>query len=150
MAVADPPGGLIAVVAAVILDDLVVPTRLLSAQRTEPPELAGGWEIPGGKVDPGESPRAALHREIREELGVRIRIGESVPGPFEGGGPLGERYAMRVWLAQVTHGIPQPLEDHADVRWLGPRQVWSLDWLPANRPVIEAVLATVWNSPPGN
>ena len=91
MAVADPPGGLIAVVAAVILDDLVVPTRLLSAQRTEPPELAGGWEIPGGKVDPGESPRAALHREIREELGVRIRIGASGLGPVDGWGPLGER-----------------------------------------------------------
>ena len=66
--------------APAIVDDLDHPTRLLAARRTEPPALAGGWEFPGGKVDPGESPLAALHREIREELGVPVRPARTCPG----------------------------------------------------------------------
>jgi 8-oxo-dGTP diphosphatase len=129
------------VVSAAIVDDLLRPTSLLSARRTEPPELAGGWELPGGKVDPGEHPLDALHREIREELGVEIEVGALVPGPLGGSWPLGERFVMQVWLAQVTSGEPSPLEDHDRLRVLARSELYAVGWLPADLPIIEAIAA---------
>lgn len=139
------PSPRIDVVAALLVDDLAVPTQVLTARRTEPPLLAGGWEIPGGKVDPGEGPDDALHREIREELGVAITLGEKIPGPLAGWWPLGERYRMRVTIAQVSDGIPAPLAGHSELRWLTRHALWSVDWLPGNRPIIAAAAARLWN-----
>jgi 8-oxo-dGTP diphosphatase len=136
------------VVGAVLVDSLARPTQVLAAQRTEPPELAGGWELPGGKVDPGESLVAALHRELREEIGVEVRLGDLLAGPSDGWWPLGPRYRMRVWLAEVARGIPAPIEEHAEVRWLTAEDVWSIPWLDADRPIIEAVLARGLGGPP--
>lgn len=67
----------IVVVGAALFDD---GGRLLAARRSAPPELAGRWELPGGKVEPGERPDAALVRELREELGVDAETVERVPG----------------------------------------------------------------------
>jgi 8-oxo-dGTP diphosphatase len=136
------------VVAAAIVDDLDRPTRLLTARRTEPPALAGGWELPGGKVDPGESPAEALHREIREELGVGVRLGAEVPGPDDGSWPLGERYRMRVWLAVVTEGDPQPQQDHDAVRWLPATNLYAVGWLPADLPIVRALERLMVGSTP--
>lgn len=127
------------VVAAAIVDDLDHPARLLAARRTEPPALAGGWELPGGKVDRGESPAEALHREIREELGVSIRTGVELPGPDDGSWPLGERYRMRVWLAVVIDGDPQPQQDHDALRWLPATNLYAVGWLAADRPIVRAL-----------
>ena len=130
------------VVGAAVVDDLTRPTRLLAARRTEPPALAGGWEFPGGKIDPGELPEEALHRELREELGVAVALGERVPGPLEGGRwPLGESWAMTVWFATVTAGEPAPIEDHDQVRWLRRDDLYAVPWLPADLPIVDLIAA---------
>ncbi|GAB3877709.1 (deoxy)nucleoside triphosphate pyrophosphohydrolase [Terrabacter terrigena] len=132
------------VVGAAIVDDLVRPTRLLSARRTEPATLAGGWELPGGKVDDGESPLSALHREVLEELGVHVQLGAHVPGPLPGSTwPLGDRYEMLVWLAEVVEGTPAPIEDHDELRWLEVDDLRAVAWLPADLPIVEQLEAVL-------
>ena len=128
------------VVAAAIVDDLDRSTRLLAARRTEPPILAGGWEFPGGKVDPGEAPIDALHREVGEELGVTIRVGRRLLSPHADGlWPLGERYRMHVWLAVVLDGEPLPIEDHHALQWLSCSDLYAVAWLPADLPIVAAL-----------
>ena len=127
------------VVAAAIVDDVVDPGRLLAARRSAPPELAGRWELPGGKVEPGEDPAAALHREIREELGIGLVLGRRVAGPVGGDWPITATLRLRVWLAGIASGTPVPLLDHDDLRWVDTRGSAALAWLPADRPIIAAL-----------
>ncbi|WP_336208057.1 (deoxy)nucleoside triphosphate pyrophosphohydrolase [Nonomuraea sp. LPB2021202275-12-8] len=121
----------VTVVAAVIVDD---GGRVLAAQRAEPPALVGGWEFPGGKVDPGEGEIEALVRECREELGVEVAVGERVGGDW----PLSAGYVLRVWLATVASGTPEAKE-HLALRWLEPGEYYDVAWLGADLPVMEAV-----------
>jgi 8-oxo-dGTP diphosphatase len=127
------------VVGAAILDG----DRLLAARRLEPPELAGGWELPGGKVDAGETEEEALVRECREELGVVIRLLERVGGDW----PMGTTAVLRVWTADVVEGTPQPLEDHSELRWLEPSQWYDVEWLDADLPVVRALEEMVLRNP---
>ncbi|MGC4954145.1 (deoxy)nucleoside triphosphate pyrophosphohydrolase [Actinomadura citrea] len=120
------------VVGAAILAD----GRLLAAQRAEPPHMAGGWELPGGKVDPGESDEDALVRECHEELAVKVRLVRRVGGDWR----LSERAVLRVWTAELVEGEPQPLE-HLELRWLTPPELYDVDWLPGDRPVIDLLAA---------
>ncbi|MFF5794152.1 (deoxy)nucleoside triphosphate pyrophosphohydrolase [Paeniglutamicibacter sp. NPDC012692] len=131
------------IVAAAILDSLEQPTKLLAARRTAPEAVAGMWEFPGGKLETGEDCRDAVHREILEELGVKVRLGSEVFGPLEQGWELNEHAAMRVWFAEITDGTPQALEDHDLLEWVdldGP-SLESLAWIPADLPIVRAVLA---------
>ncbi|MEU6574419.1 (deoxy)nucleoside triphosphate pyrophosphohydrolase [Streptomyces sp. NPDC046805] len=113
----------IVVVGAALLDD----GHLLTARRSAPPELAGRWELPGGKVEPGETPEDALVRELREELGVDAEVVERVPGEW----PLKPPYVLQVWTARLRPGsaAPRPLQDHDALRRLAPGEIWDVDWL---------------------
>ena len=106
--------------------------RLLIAQRTRPPALAGRWELPGGRVEPGESEPAAVRRECREELGVSVlvrgRIGTDLPmAPG----------LLRVHLAELAPDTPEPRPlEHAELRWVGPDELAEIDWVDVDRAVL--------------
>ncbi|MFJ9023877.1 (deoxy)nucleoside triphosphate pyrophosphohydrolase [Streptomyces sp. NPDC102259] len=123
------------VVGAALLDA----GRLLAARRSAPPELAGRWELPGGKVEEGEAPEAALVRELREELGVEAETVERVPGEW----PLRPPYVLQVWTARLRPGsaAPEPLQDHDALRWLTPAEIWDVDWLDQDVPAVRETLS---------
>jgi 8-oxo-dGTP diphosphatase len=117
------------IVAAVIVTD----GRVLACERSAPPEVAGRWEFPGGKVEPGETDEAALARECAEELGVRVAVGARV-GPDV---PLARgRAVLRVFAVALLNGdIPRNLE-HTAMRWLAVDELDSVPWLPADKPIV--------------
>lgn len=122
------------VVAAVIERDGLI----LAARRTGPPGLAGRWEFPGGKTEPGESDREALVRECREELGVRIAVGEQIgPEYLVPGGAM----VVRTYLATIEDGEPQPLESHDELAWVRPGtpQARALPWLDGDFLILDAL-----------
>jgi 8-oxo-dGTP diphosphatase len=121
------------VVAGVIRD---ARGRILLARRTEGRDLAGLWEFPGGKVEPGESPEAALVRELREELGIEARVGDAlirVPQQYPD-----KRLVLDVRLIDF-HGIPKGLDGQA-LAWAPPAMLASYPMPPADRPVVAALL----------
>lgn len=133
-------------VGAAVVDSLEEPTRLLSARRTAPPKFAGMWEFPGGKVEHGEAAETALHRELREELGVGVRLGAELLSESEDGWPLNPNASMRVWFAEITEGVPAPLEDHDELRWVelgSEAQALDLPWIPADLPIVRRLLETL-------
>ena len=109
--------------------------RYLVARRTRPADVAGRWEFPGGKVEPGESEAQALAREIREELGVVIAIGERVPGEW----PLHSDLVLHLYVATLVDGEPMPLEQHDEVRWVAIADFDSVDWLPSDMDAVQSL-----------
>ena len=130
------------VVAAAILDSLHQPTRLLCAARAYPESLVGQFELPGGKVEPGEAPVDALSREIREELCTHLTLGPRVDGPDQGWWPILQGRRMEVWLAQVAPGAPQPVRgpSHLELRWVPLDHVDTLAWIGHDLPIAVAAV----------
>ena len=114
----------IKVVAAIILHD----NQIFATQRGYG-DFKGGWEFPGGKVEPGESPQEALRREIREELSMEIEVGELFV-TVEYDYPA-FHLSMDCFLCQIKSGTPVLLE-HAAAKWLAPEELDSVAWLPAD------------------
>jgi 8-oxo-dGTP diphosphatase len=115
---------------------LVHEGRVLAARRAYPPELAGRWEFPGGKVDAGETPEGALVREVAEELGCAIAL----TGWLEPDVEIRDGLVLRVATATMVDGEPVPRAgEHDAVRWLRAHELDDVDWLPADRPFAEAV-----------
>lgn len=112
--------------------------HFLAARRTEPPALAGRWEFPGGKVEPGETDAEALIRECREELGVQITVGPPIGPEY----PINDgTWTVRTYRAELRSGEPQPLECHDALRWLryGEPAVRELPWLDGDFVILDAL-----------
>lgn len=135
------------VVAAVLVDDLAHPSRTLGARRFAPEALAGRWELPGGKVEPGEEPLEALHRELSEELGVTVEVGEELVSPTGTAWPLTSGLAMRVWWCAVRTGVPEAGEAHDALAWVDKVSINDLAWLDPDLPVVDAIAARLTASP---
>ncbi len=116
----------------VVATALVHGHTLLAAQRTRPPELAGRWELPGGRVEAGETEREAVVRECREELGTVV-----VPGGRLGTDLPIAAGVLRVRTARlaVDAPLPRPLE-HAALRWVEATDVPRVEWVDADRAVV--------------
>ena len=120
--------------------------RLLAARRTSPPVAAGRWELPGGKVEPGETATAALLREVEEELGCRIVVDRWLHGAE----PIGTTHVLHVALCTVAVGSPRAGRDHDELRWLAPAELGDVDWLDPDRPFLTAVRPLLHGGvPPG-
>ena len=112
--------------------------RILIAQRPEGKSLAGLWEFPGGKVEPGESPEAALVRELGEELGVTVAIEALEPVIFashsyEKFHLLMPLYRCRHWQGMVT------AREHSALQWVAPGDLRGYPMPPADKPLIAAL-----------
>ena len=127
---------MILVVAAVLVDDLAAPTRILAARRRTPAALAGFWEFPGGKVEPAENPVDALHRELAEELLITVELGSELANPAGGSWPISEELEMRLWFATISAGVPTATGSHDALRWLPAAQLANVPWLPADRTIV--------------
>ncbi|ACZ32080.1 NUDIX hydrolase [Xylanimonas cellulosilytica DSM 15894] len=122
------------VVGAVVIDQGLI----LCAQRGPQGSLAGMWEFPGGKIEPGESPREALKREINEELRCVVEVGERVE-------TTSHEYdfgvvTLTTHYCELVSGTPT-LTEHSDVRWLPPAELDTLRWAPADIPAVEKIQA---------
>jgi mutator protein MutT len=124
---------MIHVVAAAVAD---AAGRILIAQRQPGKHLAGGWEFPGGKLEPGETRRMGLARELREELGIAIRE----PRPLlrvRHTYPYGE-VLLDTWVVSRYDGEPRGVDGQA-LRWLDQDELASAPLLPADRPIVRAL-----------
>jgi mutator protein MutT len=130
---ADPPPW-IHVVAAAVTD---AAGRVLIAQRPAGKHMAGGWEFPGGKLEPGEDRAAGLKRELFEELGISIdpplrpliRVRHAYPT---------REVLLDIWVVRLFHGEPRGLDGQA-LRWCTPDELAHADLLPADAPIVAAL-----------
>ncbi|WP_303722393.1 (deoxy)nucleoside triphosphate pyrophosphohydrolase [Malonomonas rubra] len=110
--------------------------RYLLTKRPADKKLGGFWEFPGGKIDPGESPHAALKRELREELSIEISVRsvlETVYHHYEWGNVLILAYLCRWESGTIEH---LEVADHA---WVGPQDFGAYDILAADQPILEKI-----------
>lgn len=125
------------VVGAVIIRDGLV----FCAQRGSHGSLPGLWEFPGGKIEAGESPSVALEREISEELDCSIEVGEHITTTIH-------EYefatvTLSTYYCRLVSGTPTPSE-HADIRWLKPSALATIEWAPADIPAVHLIQTEIF------
>ena len=120
------------VVAAALIDGQ---GRILVQQRPAGKSLAGLWEFPGGKIEPGETPEAALVRELHEELGIEVDPADLIAGSFASE-PLGDRHlVMLVYICRRWRGTPEA-QDAPAIAWHRPAELHVLPMPPADGPLV--------------
>ncbi len=124
------------VVAAVIRDRSAPGTRILATERGYG-EFKGRWEFPGGKIEPGETPRQALVREIREELDVTVTVDRLID-TVEYDDPA-FHLSMDCFWCSIEDGEIR-LKEALDAKWISADALRDLDWLPADRELIGKIL----------
>jgi 8-oxo-dGTP diphosphatase len=122
---------------------IVCERRVLAARRKTPADLAGLWEFPGGKVEPGESEPAALARECREELGISV----AVEGRL-GRAPISENLELVLYAATLTKGQPISSATHDLLRWLTMDELVTVQWLEPDKKLLKAVEQHLSRRPP--
>ena len=127
---------LLLVVAAALID---ADNRVLVAQRPQGKSLAGLWEFPGGKVDPGERPEAALIRELREELGIEVKEPCLAPLTFASHAYEDFHLLMPLYVCRRWEGFVASREGQA-LKWLLPNQLRDIPMPPADEPLIPALI----------
>lgn len=112
--------------------------KILLAQRPEGKRLAGKWEFPGGKVEAGESPEAALARELKEELDIKVAAADLEPFWFlshDYAAQFGFHLLMPVYLCKRWQGEPRAVE-HKDITWVYPQAMGGLDMIEADAALV--------------
>jgi 8-oxo-dGTP diphosphatase len=127
---------LLLVVAVALID---ADDRILVAQRPPGKQLAGLWEFPGGKVDPGERPEAALIRELHEELGIEVKEACLAPLTFASHAYEDFHLLMPLYVCRRWQGLVTPREGQA-LKWLRARQLRDIPMPPADAPLIPALI----------
>lgn len=130
--VAHKPGKIINVVGAAIVRD----GKVLCAQRGEGRSLPGYWEFPGGKIEPHETAREALHREIEEELLCEVEVADEVctsSYDYDFG-----TVTLTTFVCRLISGMPR-LTEHHEIRWMLPADMPGLDWAPADREAVRRI-----------
>ncbi|HKR23669.1 MAG TPA: (deoxy)nucleoside triphosphate pyrophosphohydrolase [Allosphingosinicella sp.] len=116
--------------------------RVLLQRRAPGRAMAGLWEFPGGKVEPGELPEAALIREVEEELGVALDAAALAPACFASA-PVGDRHMiLLLYLCRRWRGEPRPLDASA-LKWLAPVAMDPDEMPPADRPLVALLDALI-------
>ena len=128
------PRNIINVVGAAIVRN----GKVLCAQRGEGKSLAGFWEFPGGKIEPHETAREALHREIEEELLCEVEVADEVctsSYDYDFG-----TVVLTSFVCHLLNGTPR-LTEHHESRWLSPDEMLTLDWARADREAVQLICA---------
>ena len=113
--------------------------RVLLAQRPEGKQLAGLWEFPGGKVEPGETPEQCLIRELQEEIGIETDIPCLAPLTFASHSYDDFHLLMPLFICRRFRGIAQPREGQA-LKWVRPKQMRDYPMPPADAPLIQFLI----------
>ncbi len=130
---------LLLVVAAALID---ADGRVLIAQRPEGKQLAGLWEFPGGKVEPGERPEETLIRELHEELGITVKEACLAPLTFASHAYDDFHLLMPLYVCRRWEGTPRALDAQA-IKWVHPNRLRDYPMPPADEPLIPHLTALV-------